>query len=173
MNFEYQHLLPEDFHPASRVWIYQSSRLFTLGEALEIEEMLENFVSNWQSHGAKVKGYGNMFFGQFIILIADDTMDTIGGCSTDTSVRLIKEIGERFKVELFDRQSLAFIVKDKVQMLPLSQMNYAIENNFINGDTIYFNNVVTSKQELIDNWLQPVKKSWLAKRYKALEVSSL
>src|SRR5437016_1737984 len=34
MSFEYQHLIPEDFHSDSKVWIYQSSRLFTLSEAL-------------------------------------------------------------------------------------------------------------------------------------------
>jgi hypothetical protein len=170
MNLEYKHLLPQDFHPQSRVWVYQSSRLFTISEALEIEEMLETFVAKWQSHGAPVKGYGNMFFGQFVVLIADDTDDKIGGCSTDSSVRFIKEIGERFSVDLFNRQNLAFVVKDKIQLLPMSQLNYAIDNNFINPDTIYFNNLVQSKQELTDNWLQPVKESWLAKRYAALGV---
>ena len=42
MNFDYKHLIPEDFHPSSRVWVYQASRLFFLNEALEIEVMLED-----------------------------------------------------------------------------------------------------------------------------------
>jgi hypothetical protein len=166
MNFEYKHLLPEDFHPQSRVWIYQSSRLFSMGEALHIEEMMEDFVSTWQSHGAKVKGYANLFFGQFIIIMADETQAGVSGCSTDSSVRLIKDIEKRFGVDMFNRQSLAFIVKDKVQVLPLSQLNYAIENEFIKPETIYFNNLVQTKQEMEDSWLQPVKDSWLAKKLK-------
>jgi len=164
MNLAYKHLIPEDFHPSSRVWIYQSNRLFTLGEALQIEEMLQDFVENWNSHGAQVKGYGNLLFGQFIILMADETQAGVSGCSTDSSVRLIKSIEDAFKVDMFNRQNLAFVIKDKIQMLPLSQLNYAIENSFITPDTIYFNNVVLNKEELLNKWMIPVKDSWLAKK---------
>jgi len=168
MNFEYRHLLPEDFHPASRVWMYQSSRLFTISEALEIEEILEDFVAKWQSHGAAIKGYANMFFGQFIVLMADETQAGVSGCSTDSSVRVIKQIEQRFQVDMFNRQNLAFVVKDKVQLLPLSQLNYAIANDFVTPDTLYFNNLVQTKDELENNWLIPVKDSWLAKKMKVV-----
>jgi hypothetical protein len=164
MNFEYKHLLPESFHPSSRVWMYQSSRIFSIGEALEIEEMLTDFVEEWRTHGAVVKGYANMFFGQFIVIMADETQAGVSGCSTDSSVRVIKKIEETFNVNMFDRQNLAFLMKDKVQMLPMSQLKYAVQNNFINGDTIYFNNLVLTKEELLDNWMIPVKNSWLAKK---------
>ena len=164
MNFEYEHLLPTNFHPASRVWIYQASRLFSIGEALEIEDMLNEFVDTWQTHGAKVKGYANLFFGQFIILMADETAAGVSGCSTDSSVRLIKAIEEKFKVDMFDRQNLAFVLKDKVELLPLSQVKYAVENNFINADTPYFNNLVQTKDELVHKWIIPVKDSWLSRR---------
>jgi hypothetical protein len=164
MKLDYKHLIPEDFHPSSRVWIYQSSRLFTMGEALEIEEILSDFTESWNSHGAKVKGYGNLFFGQFIVLIADETFAGVSGCSTDSSVRVIKKIEETFKVDLFNRQTLAFLVKDKIQLLPLSQLSYAVQNNFVTPDTIYFNNLVQTKAELLEKWIIPVKESWLAKK---------
>ncbi len=65
---------------------------------------------------------------------------------------------------MFDRQNLAFVVKDKIELLPLNQLDYAVENNFINANTLYFNNTVLSKKELEDKWIIPVKESWLAKR---------
>lgn len=172
MNFNYKHLIPEGFHSSSRVWIYQSSRLFFISEALEIEDMLNQFTDNWHSHGAKVKGYANLLFGQFIVLIADETQAGVSGCSTDSSVRLIKSIEERFKVDMFNRQNLAFIVKEKIQLLPLAQLKYAVENNFINGDTIYFNNLVETKDELMNKWMIPVKESWLAKRISVRHTAS-
>jgi len=171
MNFDYQKLIPEDFHPTSKVWIYQANRLFFLSEALEIEDMLNEFVATWRSHGDKVEGYGNLLFGQFIILMADETKSGVSGCSTDSSVRLIKEIEKRFEVDMFNRQNLAFVVKDKVQLLPLSQLNYAFENNFITADTIYFNNIILTKEELLNNWMIPVKESWLVKKINALKVA--
>jgi hypothetical protein len=165
MNLEYKSLLPESFSDESRVWIYQSSRLFSLSEALQIEELLENFVKGWNSHGTPVKGFATMFFGQFIILIADETATGVSGCSTDSSVRLIKEIEKIFHVSLFDRQTLAFIKNEKVQLIPMNQLNYAVENGFIDGNTLYFNNTILDKKGLKDNWLIEAKDSWLGKRY--------
>ena len=72
-TFEYNHLLPKDFSHDSRVWIYQSNRLFTIGEALQIEDLLKSFASNWKSHGVPVKGHADLLFGQFIIIMADET----------------------------------------------------------------------------------------------------
>jgi len=162
--FEFKHLLPEDFAPESRVWIYQSSRRFLMSEAIEIEDMLNSFVDQWKAHGAKVKGFATMFFGQFIILMADETATGVSGCSTDSSVRLIKEIEKNHNVQLFDRLSTALIIKDKIQLLPLSQLQYAVDNGFINGETVYFNNLADTKESLENNWLIPLKDSWLAKR---------
>jgi len=166
MNLEYKHLLPTDFAPDSRVWIYQSSRMFSLGEAIQIEDLLNHFVENWKSHGTTVKGFGTMFFGQFIVLMADEQATGVSGCSTDSSVRLIKEIEQLYKVSMFDRQNLAFVSKDKIELLPLGQLQYAFDNGFLQADTLYINNLVQTKEELEQNWLIPVKESWLAKRVK-------
>lgn len=166
MNFEFQHLIPADFHPRSRVWIYQSNRLFMISEALQLEEMLEEFASRWKSHGAPVKAYANLLFGQFIVLMADETVTGVGGCSTDSSVHFIQQIQTEFKVDLLNRQNLAFVVKDKIETIPMAQVNYALENGFITPDTIYFNNLAADKAALLSDWMVPVKNSWLASRIK-------
>jgi hypothetical protein len=165
MNFDITEHLPAGFAPTSRVWIYQSSRLFMISEALEMEPMLNDFAANWTSHGDKVKGYANLFFGQFILLMADESATGVSGCSTDSSVRLIKDIEKKFNVQLFDRQSLAFIIKDKIERLPMSQLEYGIAQGFIKPGTLYFNNTVLTKQELLDKWIIPVEESWIGKRY--------
>ncbi|MBS1662312.1 MAG: hypothetical protein JST68_14815 [Bacteroidetes bacterium] len=127
--------------------------------------MLEEFVQNWHSHGTPVKGYANLFYGQFIVLMADESATGVSGCSTDSSVHLIKEIELQFQVSMFDRINLAFQVKGKTQMVPMSQLPYALENGLITPDTLYFNNTVLSKEELETKWLIPVKDSWLGSRY--------
>ena len=161
---DYIYLLDGSFSPDSKIWIYQASRVFTISEALEIEERLKEFTTQWKSHGVTVKGAGYLFFGQFIILMADERATGVSGCSTDSSVRMIRDIEQSFAVNMFDRTTLAFIVKDKVQLLPLSQLQYAYNNQFISSDTLYFNNLVQTKDELEKNWIIPIKDSWLAKR---------
>lgn len=172
MDLDYKEHLPSHFNDNSRVWIYQSSRLFFISEALEMEDILKEFVADWKSHGTPVKGYANLFFGHFILIMADETATGVSGCSTDSSVRLIKAIEEKFKVNMFDRQNLAFIIKDKLQLLPMAQLEYAVENNFISGNTLYFDNTVLTKKDLVEKWVVPVKESWIGKRYNLIASNS-
>lgn len=156
--------LPENFSPESRVWIYQCNRRFLISEALELQNIFEAFTASWHSHGATVKGFANLFYGQFIVIMADETQTGVSGCSTDSSVRMIKEIQEKFNVDLFNRQVLAFLVKDKIELLPLAQLKYALENNHLNADTLYFNNTVSTRAALETSWLVPLKNSWLSSK---------
>lgn len=165
MNLSYTHLLPADFSDESRVWIYQSNRLFSLAEAMEIEKILESFANEWTSHGTPVKGFGTLFFGQFIILMADEAQTGVSGCSTDSSVRMIKMIASNMQVSLFERTNLAFVVKNKIELLPLQQVQYALEKQFIDENTLFFDNTVHNKATLQNSWIIPLGKSWLAKRF--------
>jgi hypothetical protein len=96
--------------------------------------------------------------------MADERATGVSGCSTDSSVHLIKDIEQKFGVDMFDRTTLAFVVKDKVQLLPLSQLQYAFDNRFIDSHTLYFNNIVQTKAELENNWIIPIRDSWLSKK---------
>jgi len=157
-------LLPADFAPDSRVWIYQSNRPFNEREALEINEQLHQFATQWQSHGTPVKGFGQLFFNQVIVLMADENATGVSGCSTDSSVRVIKSLERQYEVNLFDRLLLGFVVKDQLELLPMAQLAYAFEKGFIDENTLYLNNTVLTKQELEEKWLQPVKDSWVMKK---------
>jgi hypothetical protein len=165
MLVDLANILPTDFHPQSKLWIYQSNRSFTMGELFQIEEILEQFIDSWKSHGADVKGFGTALYGQFIILMADESITTVGGCSTDSSVRVIKEIEKITGVQLFNRELLAFWVKDKVQTIPMAQVAYALENGLLKPDTLYFNNLVSNKADMESKWMQPIVESWLGKKY--------
>lgn len=166
MNLDISEYIPEDFADNSRVWIYQASRPLTMGECLAAEPLLQDFVAKWNTHSNPVKGYANILFGQFIVLMADETTQYVSGCSTDSSVRLVKQIEEKLNVHFFDRQLLAFVAKEKIQLMPLSQLQYAIDHEFISPETLYFNNTVATKEELLTKWIIPVKDSWLNKKIK-------
>jgi hypothetical protein len=164
-------IIPADFAPDSRVWIYQSNRAFTDKETIEINEQLLNFYSQWMSHGAPVKGWGNCIYNQFIVVLADEDKTQVGGCSTDSMVRIIKSFERQYNVNLFDRIQINFLVNDKVQPLPMQQINYALSNSYIETDTPLFNNLVATKEELLNEWLVPLNKSWIWPRIIALQQS--
>lgn len=161
-----QDIIPADFSDESRVWIYQSSRAFIEREATEINEQLYQFYSQWNSHGEPVKGWAQLLFGQFVVVMADESQSQVSGCSTDSSVRIIKSIEKQYDVNMFDRLMLTFLVKGKAEMLPMNQVQYALDKGYIKQDTPLFNNVVLTKKEMMTNWLIPLDKSWLAARLK-------
>ena len=152
------------FDPSSRVWIYQGHRPFTAGEAAETRQLLNSFIQTWASHGTPVKGHAAIRYDQFIILMADETASGVSGCSTDSSVHLIKQIEQQTDIRLFDRLNLAFYLDGQVRIIPLAQLPEALESGRINAETPFFNNTIQTKAELEEKWLIPLKDSWLASR---------
>jgi hypothetical protein len=177
MNTEYQsapntdHLasLPAGFDPGSRVWIYQGHRPFTSEEAAQTRLLLDSFVRSWQSHGTPVKGFGALLYNQFIILLADESKESgasgVSGCSTDSSVHLIKQIEQQTDIRLFDRLNLAFYVGRRVVLIPITQFPEALSLGAITPDTLYFNNTIQAKEELETKWIIPLNDSWLGVKY--------
>lgn len=164
MTEDLKQILPSDFADDSKVWIYQCNRAFNEQEILEINEQLEQFYMQWQSHGAPVKGWAKLMFGQFVVVMADEKATGVSGCSTDSSVRIIKSIERQYNVNMFDRNMLTFLIKEKAEMLPLNQVKYAMDNGFLTRDSVFFNNLVATKADLLDSWLVAIKDSWLDKR---------
>lgn len=159
-----ENLIPKNLSDNARVWVYQSSRAFIEKEANEINEQLQHFYMQWQSHGEAVNGWAELLFRQFIVIIADETEVQVGGCSTDSSVRVIKSIERQYDVNFFDRMMLTFLVNGKAEMLPFEQVQYAVDKGYITSETPVFNNIVTNKAQLQKEWLVPIKNSWLANR---------
>jgi hypothetical protein len=172
MNLEYRLLLPIDFASSSRVWVYQNNRAFSPGEALQVEDWLYKFTSKWQSHGVPVKGYGILLFKQFIVLMADESATGVSGCSTDGSVRLIKEIEQNLDVQLFDRQLLAFVINDTISVIRMSQLNDELACGRLSAESLYFNNTVQTKEELESHWIVQLGESWLSKHLNLSKLSA-
>lgn len=164
INASLESLIPANFAPESRVWIFQSSRAFIDREQEQINEQLYQFYSQWLAHGAPVKGWAKLLYNQFVVVMADETGTHVSGCSTDGMTRIIKSLERQYSVNFFDRLMITFLVKDKAEMLPFGQIQYAIDKGYIDADTLVFNNIATTKAELMDTWLVPLKDSWLASR---------
>ena len=70
MNFEYRHLVPQNFTLIQ--FGFTGQQVIPVSEALQIEKLLED-CENWKSHGVAVKVMQVYCFGQFIIIVADQS----------------------------------------------------------------------------------------------------
>lgn len=156
----------EGFHPTSKAWIYQSKRELTAAEANEIDNAVKAFSKEWTSHKMEVKATGAVLYNRFIVLLADETQNAVGGCSIDSSVKFIRSIENHFSISLLDRSILLFEQNGIFKEVLLAQLDEKISSGEIQPTTIYYNNTVTTLDEMKNKWQQQVKDSWMAPRLK-------
>ncbi len=157
---EYKNLIPAHFPGTSTVWVYQCNRDFTEAESKEVTQMLDTFNGQWNAHGSPVPGFVHLFFNRFIILMADETAVKVSGCSIDSTYWMLKKIEQTFQVQVFDRLYPALIREDKIQTYSITHLQEAVEKGEVSGDTLFFNNLVATKQEWLESWIIPLADGW-------------
>lgn len=160
------------FSPQSRVWVYQSDRKFSESEEKVILAKLAVFTNQWKAHGNELLASAEIKYGFFIVLIVDEMQANVTGCSIDSSVKLIKEIEHELNVDLFNRLNVTYLNGHDVVLLDRIAFEYLINQGEITAETIVFNNLVQSLQELNTKWKIPFKDSWHAKVFDLVEPSA-
>ena len=148
------------FSPHSKVWIYQSNRLFTETETEAIQHKLNEFTAQWAAHGKQLKAKAEIIYNIFIVLTVDEQIATVTGCSIDASVRLIKEIESTYGVDLFDRFNIAYKFDGEVHVISKEDFETLITIKKVTPETIVFNNLVQNLAEFEQKWEVPIKDSW-------------
>lgn len=147
----------------SRIWIYQANRRLTASEKQAAEAALKEFCEDWNAHQQPLKTSFSIEYDQFIVLATDEDYHLPSGCSIDSSVRALKELGSHLGVDFFDRTKVAFLDKDAVVVYPLSKLKGLFESGELTGSSITFNNLVPSAGDLKQGWKTTVEKTWLTK----------
>ena len=148
----------------SRVWIYASSEEFSYSELDEARPEIFNFLQQWTSHNQDLVSYGNIFHKRFLALFVDESIAGASGCSIDKSVHFVEYLGNKFGKDFFNRMNLYFMIDDEVKECHMSHLPQLIKEGKIDGQTLFFDNLVNSKDQFLKSWIKPVKDSWL-KRY--------
>jgi hypothetical protein len=153
----------EELTDNSRLWIYQASRIFTSAEEQMIHDQLEAFCGQWAAHGHPLRTSFKIEHQQFILLAADETYHLPSGCSIDSSVHVIKLLQKETGLDFFDRTLVAFKLNEVVTLIPMTKLKDDFTNGTLTSESLSFNNLVATKGEWQNNWLVPVKDSWLAR----------
>ena len=143
---------------SSKIWIYQSDRILSDKEVSFIQQKLLTFCNEWKAHQAHLKSSYKVLHNRFIILLVDEQQQKASGCSIDSSVKVIKEIEAVFGIDLFNRTNIAFEEKGEIITLSIPEFKKVVQS-----DTIVFNNLVTTKADLEENWKTVASNSWHAK----------
>jgi hypothetical protein len=158
------------FSENSRVWVYQSDRKLSDSEVQQVQIQLDNFTTGWTAHNNRLQARGEIRYNRFIILIVDESQAGASGCSIDKSVRFISQLEQQFNISLLDRFNLAYRDGSEVLSAPRAGFEALLKKGTINTQTIVFNNMVQSLQELQTKWEVPFKDSWHIQLFRDLMI---
>ena len=124
------------FPNESTVWIYQSNKAITAQQQAHIQVEIGVFTANWVSHKQPVKAWGTILFNHFIILMADETLVQVSGCSKDSMMHCIQSIQKQYSIDLLNRTQLAFIKNNVVEIVPIDALAQKIAATEIDEHTL-------------------------------------
>ncbi|TAF46360.1 MAG: ABC transporter ATPase [Sphingobacteriales bacterium] len=150
-------------NPNTKVWIYQSNKLLIKQQVTEIEKILTNFTLNWQAHGQPLSAGFELKYNLFIVLWVDEKLAQASGCSIDALVRVIKEIDQKFNLDLFNRFNMAWLQNGILKFSNKENFAQLVLNKTIQADTLVFNNMVQTAYQYINEWKIPFAQSWHSK----------
>lgn len=148
--------LPED----SRIWIYQCSRDFTNDELVSIGTETKQFLEGWTAHNQVLKAGYEFRYNRFLILMIDEKTAGASGCSIDKSVHFIQSLEKNHGVSLMDRMKFAYKKEGRVEVVSRNQFEVLFSRGLLNGNSIVFNNLITTKKELQSDWEVALSDSW-------------
>ncbi|WP_046744619.1 hypothetical protein [Kordia zhangzhouensis] len=144
----------------ARVWIYQANRSFTDEELQEIKTKLANFIGQWAAHGSDLEASFEIKYKRFIIIAVDQSKQMATGCSIDASVHFIQQLEKEYNVDLMDKMNVSYKQGEYIAYKDLKAFRKMAKDRAVTGNTIVFNNLVTTKAEFLENWEVPAKESW-------------
>lgn len=152
----------------TKVWIYQSSRLLSDAEVKQISKDLATFIKNWNAHGSLLTSSFEIKHHFFIILMVDESVTSASGCSIDSSIRIIKQIEEKYNLDLFNRFNTVWRNEGLLEISNKNEFQELVSSKKIKPETIVYNNTVLNLKDLEKNWEIPFKESWHSRFFKTI-----
>ena len=159
------HVAFDELSDDSRIWVFQADRVMSDQEVSSLVGLLENFTNTWAAHGHPLTSSFSIINNCHIIVGVEKGHNQASGCSIDTLVHKIREIGETLGIDFFNRTAIAYEDGNDVRVMPFTNVKNHIENGYIHKDSITFNNSITEKKQLITEWRVTAKDSWFGKKF--------
>ena len=136
-----------DFNDDAKLWVYAFQTDLSDADKKIVSDLLNDFCTSWQSHGAQVKGV-NLIYKDRFALVCGEEADGISGCSIDSSVRVFKELREKHGLNALDTMLIHF--QDGEHIRSLTRLDFAkqCEMGAITPHTTVYNTNITRLGEL-------------------------
>jgi len=149
-----------------KIWVFPSSRKFYKQEIPDIKERIENFLNGWTSDGQALNCAYKLKYDRFIIVSLDDSDISLSIKAHDALSNFIQALEENLKVTLLDKINVCYKQGEFVQYKDLIEFKKMIKNKGVSPKTIVFDNMITTKEALKNDWEINIMDSWLGRSFK-------
>ncbi len=148
---------------SARVWVFAAERSFSDTEANLISTSMDNFMQEWTAHKRELTTAWDLRYQQFIFIAVDERMMGASGCSIDSMVRNLGELGKRLNTDLVGAHLKVFYrdQASRIQCVDRIEFKRLAQNGMLDEQTIVFNNTVKTIKEIKEGkWETALKYSW-------------
>ena len=146
---------------SKRIWIYLSDKKITNELHASISNDCVNFILEWNAHGTKLDSGFKILHEHFLIFEVNDENHHASGCSIDKQVQFIKQLEQKFSINLLNRLLVAYRLNNDVVVKTANEVKQAVKNNLLSPDTITFDISITDSELFKTEFEKPISLSWL------------
>lgn len=96
----------DNFSDSSRVWLYKSDRELNASEQEQILSLTDDFLKKWAAHGNQLFGKATILENWVLVISVNEGISSASGCSIDSKVKFIKNLGEKLSIDFFNRMKV-------------------------------------------------------------------
>ncbi|AMC11585.1 ABC transporter ATPase [Lutibacter profundi] len=144
-----------------KVWVFPSSRKFYSQEIAVLKERIEDFLTDWDDQENSINSSYLLKYDRFIIIAVDDITHSLSLQAHDLLIAFIQELEKIFEIVLMDKINVCYKQGEFVQYKDIKDFKKMIKTKGVSQKTIVFNNIISTKSELNQNWEINIMDSWL------------
>ncbi|SNR73135.1 ABC transporter ATPase [Lutibacter flavus] len=146
-----------------KLWVFPSSRKFYPQEISELKEEIETFLNNWTHKSQSLNCAYQLKYDRFIIITVDDSEISLSLEAHDNLVAFIQNLEKKLEVILLDKINVCYKQGEFVQYKDLKEFKQLMKNKGVSQKTIVFDNMITTKAALEQDWEINIMDSWLGR----------
>jgi hypothetical protein len=148
-----------NFPSTSRIWLYQTDRAMTDSEMKEVNAQLTPFIAKWAAHGNKLWADAMVLNPFFVAFVVDNEQTVPSGCSIDSSVHFMRDLGKQVRIDFFNRMKITVMVNEELQQLNFQDLAKAHQQQ---EELLLFDPLADSLGTLRHSWPCKVEESSLS-----------
>ncbi len=143
------------------VWVFVSDRILDNETVHRLRHHVRTFLDEWKDHGKPIRTTLDVVNNTYFIVTAHE--ERVDGCPTDDLYKFFRQLGQRHGIDFMNRFRVGYIDEARrFHLTTLDALPRLYAEGKIHDDTLFYNHVVNTPEELKE-WLQPLRKLWVAR----------